>query len=219
MRHVFVETNWVFAYAAPAHRKRLDAVGLLEHAREGQVLIHLPATCITEARSAIQRKCQPRNEADAIRQFLLRARKEGTVPIEREGAAREVLDQFDQQVLGELREVPNILKALRTEPGLDLFALNEKMLDRAIALAETDLALKPFDQAILAAVLGRAEELRTEGQTDLCFCVIDADLQPWDKLGAPKDLLVKLYDDALVWVYSDFDMSKPERPENWSGTS
>lgn len=205
----------MFAYAAPAHHKRLDAARLLERARAGEVLIHLPATCITEARPAILMKCQPRNEADAIRQFLLRAQKEGTVPIEREVAAREVLDQFDKQVLGELKEVPNILKALRTEPGLDLFALNEKMLDRAIALAEADLALEPFDQAILAAVLGRAEELRAEGQTDLCFCEIDGHLQPWDKRGRPKDLLMKLYVEALVWVYNDFEMNTPPRPENW----
>jgi len=62
MRHVFVETNWVFAYAAPAHHKRLDAVELLARARANEVRIHLPAPCLTEARLPIMRKCQPRNE-------------------------------------------------------------------------------------------------------------------------------------------------------------
>lgn len=70
MRHVFVETNWVFGYAAPAHHKRLDALELLERARANEIQIHLPAPCLTEARQPIMRKCQPRNEADAIRQFL-----------------------------------------------------------------------------------------------------------------------------------------------------
>jgi hypothetical protein len=76
MRHVFVETNWVFGYAAPAHHKRLDAVELMARARANEVRIHLPAPCLTEARQPIMRKCQPRNEADAIRQFLLRAKAE-----------------------------------------------------------------------------------------------------------------------------------------------
>ncbi len=91
------------------------------------------------------------------------------------------------------------------------------MLERAIALAQADLSLQPFDQAILAAVLGRAEELRSQGETDLCFCVTDADLQPWDKRGNAKRLLTKLYDEALVWVYGDFGMNAPERPASWPG--
>ena len=89
------------------------------------------------------------------------------------------------------------------------------MLDRAIDLAEIDLSLEPFDQAILAAILGRAEELRSQGETELCFCVTDADLQPWDKRGNAKQLLTKLYDEALVWVYGDFGMNAPERSDGW----
>jgi hypothetical protein len=46
------------------------------------------------------------------------------------------------------------------------------MLERAIDLTQSDLWLTPFDQAILAAVLVRAEELRAGGETDLCFCEI-----------------------------------------------
>jgi len=43
----------------------------------------------------------------------------------------------------------------------------------------------------------------------------DADLQPWDKRGNAKQLLTKLYDEALVWVYGDFGMNAPERPDGW----
>jgi hypothetical protein len=49
MRHVFVETNWVFDYAAPGHHKFLGAVTLLERARNGELQLHLPALCLTEA--------------------------------------------------------------------------------------------------------------------------------------------------------------------------
>jgi hypothetical protein len=109
MRHVFVETNWVFAYAAPAHHKRLDAVELLNRARANELRIHLPGPCLTEARQPIMRKCQPRNEADAIRQFLLRAQAEQTVLADQVNTTREVLDRFEQQVRGELRQRDDVL--------------------------------------------------------------------------------------------------------------
>lgn len=215
MRHVFVEANWVFAYAAPAHHKRLDAIELLKRARSNEIRIHLPAPCLTEARLPIMRKCQPRNEADAIRQFLLRARSEKTVSPELERATREVLDRFEQQVRGELRQLDGVLKSIRTERGLELFPLEEHMLERALDLAQMDLSLEPFDQAILAAILGRADDLRKQGETELCFCETDADLQPWDKRGNAKQPLTNLYDDALIWVYGDFSMNAPERPDPW----
>jgi primosomal protein N' len=129
------------------------------------------------------RKCQPRNEADGIRRFLLRARAEKAMPPEQEIAAREVLDRFEQQVRGELRQLDNVLKSIRKEPGVDVFPLKETMPEQATKLAETDLLLEPFDQANLAAILGRAADLREQGETELCFCVEDADLQPWDRRG------------------------------------
>ncbi len=177
--------------------------------------MHLPALCLTEARLPIMRKCQPRNEADAIRQFLSRARAERTVPPDKEMATREVLDRFERQVRSELRQLDDVLTSIHTEPGLELFPLNEHMLARAIELAQVDLWLEPFDQAILAAILGRAEGLRKQGETDLCFCEVDADLQPWDRRGNAKQLLTELYDEALIWVYGDFGMNAPERPETW----
>ncbi len=213
MRHVFVETNWVFAYAAPAHHKRLDAVDLLQRSRSGDLRLHLPSPCLTEARYPILTKCQPRNEADAIRRFLARARVEQTVSPEQEHVTREVLDRFERQVQAELRQLDDTLASLRRDPGLEVFALNENMLERAAGLSTLDLSLKPFDQAILAAVLVRAEELRGEGEADLCFCETDTDLQPWDKHGNAKQPLTDLYDTAKVWVYGDFDLRAPERPE------
>lgn len=98
MRHVFVESNWVFGYAAPAHHKAPGAVALLERSREGELRMHLPAPCITEARRPILSKCQPRQEADAIRRFLLRAKAEQTISHQQERITSQVLDRFEQQV-------------------------------------------------------------------------------------------------------------------------
>lgn len=68
----------LLGYAVPAHHKRLDAVKL-PRSRAGEVLLHLPALCITEVRQPISTKRQPRQEANAVRRFLLRAKEEGTV--------------------------------------------------------------------------------------------------------------------------------------------
>jgi hypothetical protein len=212
MRHVFVETNWVFGYVAPAHHKRLDVVELLQRSRSHELLLHLPSPCLTEARRPIQNKCQPRLEADAVRRFLLRARTEGAVSQDQDRTTREVLDRFEQQIRTELRQLDNTLASLRGEPGLEVFPLNENMLERAVSLSTLSLSLRPFDQAILAAILVRAEELRDAGETDVCFCEIDADLQPWDKRGGSEQPLTDLYDAAGVWVYGDFEF-RDQGPE------
>ena len=89
------------------------------------------------------------------------------------------------------------------------------MLERAVHLSTMDLQLKPFDQAILAAVLVRAEDLRNAGAADVCFCEKDSDLQPWDKRDEAKQPLTNLYDESAVWVYGDFSLRAPDRPEIW----
>jgi broad specificity phosphatase PhoE len=93
---------------------------------------------------------------------------------------RLVLQRFEQQVQAELRSLDGTLGALRTKPEIEVFPLTERMLERAVELTGLDLSLKPFDQAILSAVLGRARELAEAGESDFCFCELDADLQPWD---------------------------------------
>src|SRR5438034_9833076 len=67
--HIFVETNWLFAYAAPAHHQVPAAAELLDRARRGEFTVHMPNICVGEARQAILTKCQPRNETNAIRRF------------------------------------------------------------------------------------------------------------------------------------------------------
>ena len=128
---------------------------------------------------------------------------------------REVLDRFEQQVHAELRQLDDVLASIRREQGVEVFPLNGNMLERSVDLSAMGLSLKPFDQAILSAVLGRAVELRDAGERDVCFCETDADLQPWDRNGEAKQPLMELYDAAAVWVYGDFELREPERPGQW----
>jgi hypothetical protein len=145
-----------------------------------------------------------------LREYLQWAARTGKASGERIQVVREVLDQYEAEVGKELDGLDAALEALRRQAGMDVFALNDRMLERAVDLSAKNLNLQPFDQAILAGVLVRAEELRTQGADDLCFCELDSDLQPWDKDGRSKQPLKDLYDSARIWVYRDFAMSSPE---------
>jgi hypothetical protein len=213
MRNVFVETNWVVDYCAPAHQRALAAINLLEAARSGKIIVHLPAPCLTEARSAIRIKFQPK-EANRLREFLKWAKANGHLEATVVEDTRKVLDQFEQLVKQDLDNLEARLKGLNAEIGCDVFSLSTDMLERSISLT-TEVELKPFDNSVLAAILVRAHELLKEGENDLAFCELDSDLQPWDKNGNIKPVLTRLYDNARVWVYGDFTMTTPEPPENW----
>jgi hypothetical protein len=147
MLHLFVETK-VFGFAAPAHHKKPAAVELLERARRGELRLHLPSVCLTEVRYPVRTNCQPR------------------VTPEDYQITDRLLNRFDASVKSELARLPQILGALRTEPNLDVFALNEPK-------------------------------------------------QPWDKDFKRTPPLADLYDQARVWVYGDFELTKPVRPPGW----
>ncbi len=215
MLHVFVETNWVFGFAAPAHHKDAEAVKLLERANRGELRLHLPSLCLTEVRNPLRTRCQPRNEVRAIRDFLIWSRDSSKVTPEDYQITDRLLNRFDASVKSELARLPQILGALRTEPNLEIFALNDAMLEMAVELSFMDLSLQPYDQSVLAAVLVRGRELWNEGERELCFCELDKDLQPWDKDFKRTPPLADLYDRARVWVFGNFELTKPGRPPGW----
>jgi hypothetical protein len=188
-----------------------------EQASASFACTYLPSPCLTEARQAIRWKCQPREESEGVRSFLARALAEQTISREHERIVRETLAKFERQLHSELSQLDEVIDSLLRQDALDVYPLNERMLARAVELSVLDLYLKPFDQAILAAVLVRAEELSASGETDLSFCETDADLQPWDRGGKAKQPLTRLYNQARVSVYGDFALRDPE-PENWGET-
>lgn len=117
MQHVFVETNWVVGYAAPAHRRLSDAEALLQRAASGEIRLHLPSVCLTEARATILRKFQPRNEADAIRRFLAWGQSNGEIAPSEALETRRILDKFERWVKADLKALPARLASLRQHPG------------------------------------------------------------------------------------------------------
>jgi hypothetical protein len=215
MRHVFVETNWVVECAAPAHHKTPAALELLNRAASGELRLYLPVICLSEARRPILKGYRSRNEANRVRQFLLWARDNKFVDPKDEEATRRALDQMEGRVKADLEKLDETLESLKVAEGVETFNLSQPMLERFAGLSLAKLDLQPFDQAILAAILVRAEELHSHGIDQMDFCELDSDLQPWDKDSRPKQPLAELYDRARVWVYGDFSLQAPEKPAGW----
>ncbi len=204
MRHVFVETNWVVAYAAPAHHRNPDALELFDRAASGEIKLYLPVICIAEARRPIFERFQSRNEADRVRQFLLWARDAGIVNAAEDEATRRVLDRMEGRVKADLARLNEAFEDLKAANGIEIFNLSQEMLERCADLSYLELHLDPYDQAILAAILVRGERLLADGVDETAFCELDSDLQPWNKDRNPKERLAELYDKAHIWVYRDF---------------
>jgi predicted nucleic acid-binding protein len=195
VQYVFVETNWLVGYAAPAHQKVYAAVDLLKKANRGEIRLYLPSICLSECRRPIREKFQVRSEADRVRKFLLWAKRENIVEAATDETVRQTLDQMESLVRRDLDRLNDSLENLRSERGVEIFNLNEDMLERCAGLSH--LGLQPFDQAIFASIIVKAE------------------IQPWDKLGARKEPLASLYDQTAIWVYQDFLLERPEMPEGF----
>lgn len=203
---VLVETNWVVDIIAPAHLQDLQALKLLTRARDGEINLFVPAICFAEARETVPRRFAPRSRSEDLRKFVRWAKDKGRVLPQDAEIALKVFDQFDGLVATELTKVSERLKELSELPYLNLFSLSETMLERQVTVGALNLSLKPFDLAIFAAVLVKAEELFAANQEEVCFCELDSDLHPWDKSGSPKPIIKQLYDDSHIRVYENFDL-------------
>lgn len=205
MKHVFIETNWVVGYAAPEHRQLEGARRLLERAEAGELRLYLPAVCLTEARAAMARRFRRRTESEDIRAYLAWAKASWKVDANEDAAVRRVLDLFDAKVRSQVANMDLTMSALRAHKHVELIPLDDEMLERAIDIGASDLGLEPYDQAVLAAVLVKAARLASAGETDVVFCELDGDLQPWDRSGNAKQPLRRLYVEAGVKVQGDFE--------------
>ncbi|HXY24284.1 MAG TPA: hypothetical protein VEI73_06510 [Candidatus Acidoferrum sp.] len=183
-------------------------------ANAGEIELHIPGICLSEAPKPMRTKFQPRRHADAIRAYLRKAREEDKLTTETDLAVRQTLDRYEEDVLRHLERLEESIATLRKENGVDVFSLSEPMLERGLSLGLERLELKPFDNAVLAAILVRAAEIKKGAPaSELYFCELDTDLQPWDSNGNIKPPLAKLYDDARICVYGDFSMTSPQRPD------
>jgi hypothetical protein len=134
MYHVFVETNWLHDYAAPAHHKVPEAVTLLERAKRGEFLLHIPNVSFAEARQSIHTKCQP-VDGPGIHRYIRWAHANGELNDEQAREAHQLADRYVQGINKELSAVPLLLKQVAGLPCVRMFAFDDEMLDLANQLA------------------------------------------------------------------------------------
>lgn len=215
VRHVFVETNWLVTLAVPARDPPPAAVELLDSARGGGIRIYIPACCISEAKKTVRLKFQPK-EADRLRSFVQWALEKKHLDHETAESARTMLSSFEGHVGSGLAKLNDKLLEITNAAGVEVLPLGGPMLDMSLELHFKEIELGEFDRAVLATVLTKGRSLSDSGETDVSFCGLDSDLWPWEKrTRRARAELKKLYDDAGVWVYSDFTLTNPERPEGF----
>jgi len=219
VRHVFVETNWLVALAAPAHNPPPDALELRDSAADGRIRIYLPACCISEARKTIRQKFQPK-EADRLRSFVQWAFEKRHLDHETAESAMMMLSSFEGHVKSGLAKLNDTLLGITKAAGVEVLPLDDAALGMSLELHFKEVDLSEFDRAVLATVLTKGRSLRDSGETDVSFCGLDSDLWPWEKrTGRQRPVFKKLYDDAGVWVYSDFKLRGPAGPEGFGQTT
>ena len=219
MRHVFVETNWLVTLAVPARDPPPAAVELLDSARGGGIRIYIPACCISEAKKTIRLKFQPK-EADRLRSFVQWAFEKKHLDQGTAESARRMLSSLEGHVGSGHSKLNDKLLEITKAAGVEVLPLDGPMLDMSLELHFKEIELSEFDRAVLATVLTKGRSLRDSGETDVSFCGLDSDLWPWEKrTRRARAEFKKLYDDAGVWVYSDFTLTRPERPEDFGQDS
>jgi hypothetical protein len=168
-------------------------------------VIHVPHIALREAKSAILRKHQPK-EHRVLQQFRKWAKQQQEIDAETSIAANQFLGKFSDVVTTELARLDQRIDEVQSTRGVEVFALNDAMLERSISLRTEvpDPQLKPFDETILAAVLVRADDLVSEPRR--VFCTLDFDLSPIVRNHTRKHLKA-VYDRAKVEVRTSFDLS------------
>ena len=75
------------------------------------------------------------------------------------------------------KEVPSRLENLAHQQGINCFPLSESMLEFQVEIGSMSLDLKPFYLAILAAILIKAVDLKSQGYEVFGLCELDSDLR------------------------------------------
>jgi hypothetical protein len=196
MKHVFVESNWVYDFCSPQHRRKPEAERLRERAERGNLRLYVPGICLREGAESVRRKCQPR--LGDLGDYRRSAEQRGGLS-ENDGAVvTRFFEQYHLDVRRDLDQIGARLDSLRRTTGVEAFALSDAMLERVLQLrtAVVEVSqMKHFDEAILGAVIVRGEALHGNGD-ELIFCTLDSDLLPWDKDGRPRVALANLYKGA-----------------------
>lgn len=203
MKRVFVESNWVFDFCAPAHWQKPDAKDLADRAANGEFKVYLPSVALREGEDAIRRKYQPK-VVNPLEDFRRWAVANNLLTQAEARAAQPLLEAFRAKAQSGIDTLTTRVDAIANLPGFEVFALTDEMLNKAIALRSV-ADLKPFDETIFAAVLVKAAEVH-EPSDELFFCELDGDLAPFTKKGDPRSQFQAEYDALGIKFRRDFQV-------------
>jgi hypothetical protein len=132
VRHVFVESNWIFEFCSPRHRQGEQALELLRRATTTELVLHVPAICLREGAETVRRKCQPKY-AD-LKEYRRWARANGRLNDVDFDAVGRFFASYQTDVISDLSTLDIRLEDLATNPKVDVFPLSDATPATSFAL-------------------------------------------------------------------------------------
>lgn len=112
---------------------------------------------------SINIKCQPGRELKGLYEYI--ALNRSRLPPDEITNAANLLARYELDYIQDFDGAPARIQSLiQMSPYVDVFPLNEAMLQYSLRPEIIFLDLKPFDQAILSAVIVRSLEIRSAGE-------------------------------------------------------
>jgi len=171
VRHVFIETNFLFSIFCMPSKRHRDALALKARFDAREIKLYVPYLCFQEARNLIS-KSLPGNRCSDLLEFHRFASMSGNADWNFE-EVKKFLDAATGEVnrtkavyKRELADFTNVL-------GDGLLHADKKVFDFLEALDLDGDALAYNDKLILSSVLVKAKELRESGEHSLYFVCLD----------------------------------------------
>lgn len=173
MKHVFLETNWIISFLAPAWFHDATAASLLQRHLDGAIRIYVPVVAIHEARKKLP-NWSPKQvkDFDNLANWLVQGKLELAQDLkEARERGHSALQAFEKNWQHRLLELCKTLEG-------SIFPYRESSMELQIELAKKPIHLDPFDQAILCSVVSEALLIRgADSGAEVLFCTKDSHLQ------------------------------------------
>jgi hypothetical protein len=199
LKHVFVETNFLIEVARP--NAGSAAQKLLARARDQELTLHVPWVAVAESKRTLDRKInEDLGFSDAMLKFVVREFLAGAITKEEKKVVDEIKRRASEARAAALKGIASAIDAVVAD--MSVIEPDKDVVAKTLAVF-TVKSLKPFDEMVLRAVLTKATELHSSGETELTFCNLDK--SDFDPTNQPK-LAVEYKACGLTFVTS-FDLN------------
>jgi hypothetical protein len=196
VRHVFIETNFLFSIFRLPSKRRGDALALRARFEAKEIQLYLPYLCLQEAKHLIG-KSLPGHRCPDLMEFHRFALEQGKADWDFE-QVKKLLDAATGEVSRTKAVYQRELDAFATALGDGILHGTREVFDFLRSLDLDDDNLQYNDKLILSSVLVKAKELHQTGEPRSFFVSVDkSDLRPTPA----RPRLTRYYDEAgLVFV-------------------